>query len=305
MSIYNQNNCPNYDCDGKIKIKYQSVKLDLYNINFNCTTDTYIKPTILECTKCEIIFSELINQLNENQFENNYKEVEDKKYISQIQYKKIYFENLVKKISKDVNNEMNVLEIGSYYGVLGSILNKKFKNYSGLELSTHGSNYSKNIFGLNIYNETVEQHSQREKKYDLIIMADVIEHFSNPFKVFKIINKLLKKDGKLILTTFNMDSYYSKITRKNYHWIIPFHLVYFTNNTLQKLGEKINLKLFKIENDPRFVSVGYLLEKLELIFPKLNFLFNLFNKIKFIKKFTIRVNLRDLNIYYFKKNNEN
>ena len=40
---------------------------------------------------------------------------------------------------------MDVLEIGSYYGVLGSLLKNKVKSYSGLELSTHGSNYSKRI----------------------------------------------------------------------------------------------------------------------------------------------------------------
>ena len=58
-------------------------------------------------------------------------------------------------------------------------------------------------------------------------MADVIEHFSDPFKVLSQINKLLNQNGKLILTTFNIDSLYAKITGRNYHWMIPFHMVFF------------------------------------------------------------------------------
>ena len=303
MNPSDKKKCPNNECNGNVVIKYFSNNLKLENINFNCTTDTYVKPSVLECKKCKIIFSELVYKLNENQFEKNYQEVEDQKYISQIKYKKIYFENFCKKISQELNKDINILEIGSYYGALGSIIKSKVKNYSGLELSIHGSNYSKKEFDLNIFNETIEEHSKRGIQYDLIIMADVIEHFSDPFKVFKIINKILSKNGKVILSTFNIDSLYAKITGKNYHWIIPFHLVYFSNKTLNKLGKDNNLNLFKIENDPRFVSIEYLLEKLELIFPKFAFIFNFIKKFKFLKNITIKVNLRDLNIYYFVKDN--
>ena len=269
MNPSDKKKCPNNECNGNVVIKYFSNNLKLENINFNCTTDTYVKPSVLECKKCKIIFSELVYKLNENQFQKNYQEVEDRKYIS----------------------------------ALGSIIKSKVKNYSGLELSIHGSNYSKKEFDLNIFNETIEEHSKRGIQYDLIIMADVIEHFSDPFKVFKIINKILSKNGKVILSTFNIDSLYAKITGKNYHWIIPFHLVYFSNKTLNKLGKDNNLNLFKIENDPRFVSIEYLLEKLELIFPKFAFIFNFIKKFKFLKNITIKVNLRDLNIYYFVKDN--
>ena len=163
------------------------------------------------------------------EIEKSYEDVADDKYISQIKFKKFYFEKLCNKISGLINKNMNALEIGSYYGVLGSVLKDKVKNYSGLELSKHGSNYAKKNYNLNIYNESIESHLKKNIKYDLIIMADVMEHFNDPFKVLSQINKLLNKNGKLILTTFNIDSFYAKLTGKNYHWIIPFHMVYFSN----------------------------------------------------------------------------
>ena len=164
-----------------------------------------------------------------------------------------------------------------------------------------GSNYAKTNFNLNIYNETIENHLKKNIKYDLIIMADVIEHFKDPFKVLSQVNKLLNQNGKLIITTFNIDSLYAKITGKNYHWIIPFHMVFFSNKTLENFGKSNNLKLLKILNDPRYVSFGYLIEKLILIFPRLSFIFKFFFKIKFLRNINVKVDLKDLKIYYFVK----
>ena len=101
-------------------------------------------------------------------------------------------------------------------------------------------------------------------------MADEIEHFADPFSTFEIVNKLLNKNGKLILTTFNMDSLYAKITGKNYHWIIPYHLTYFSNKTLKDIGKKNNLELYKIENDTRTVGVIFT-RKVNFYIPKIKF----------------------------------
>ena len=69
--------------------------LNYKKINFNCTTDTYTKPSIYECSKCRIIFSELIFKMDENEIEKNYQDVSDDKYISQIKFKNIILKNFV------------------------------------------------------------------------------------------------------------------------------------------------------------------------------------------------------------------
>ena len=88
---------------------------------------------------------------------------------------------------------------------------------------------------------------------------------------------------------------------RKYPWIMPYHLYYFSNFTLKNLCEKNDLKIFKIKNDTRIVSFGYLILKLELIFPKLGFIFKFFARFEFLRKIPIRVNLLDFNIYFAKK----
>ena len=296
-------NCLNIKCGGNIKLLYDyGSNYNFNDVNFDCTTNSYSKPKIYRCNKCELKFSELAAALPNKKIEDKYNNVVDNIYIDEIPQREKYFSSLYKKISYNFHKDHSVLEVGSYYGVFGNIIKPNVKKYSGLELSKHGSDYSKKNYNLEIFNETIEEHSERQVKYDIIIMADVIEHFSNPFKMLETIEKILRPDGLLIFTTFNMDSLYAKISGKNYHWILPMHLFYFSNKTLKNICLENNLKIIKIKNDSRVVSFYYLLNKLELIFPKFKFLFRYINKIKYLQKISINVNLFDLNIYFVKKN---
>ena len=295
--------CLNIKCGGNIKLLYDyGSNYNFDDVNFDCTTNSYSKPKIYKCNKCELKFSELAAAFLNKRVEDKYNNIVDNIYIDQILQRQKYFLGLYKKISYNFNKDQSVLEIGSYYGVFGNIIKPNVKNYSGLELSKHGSDYSKRNYNLEIFNETIEEHSKRQFKYDIIVMADVIEHFSNPFKMLEIIETILKPDGLLIFTTYNMDSLYARITGKNYHWILPMHLFYFSNQTLKNICLENNLKIYKIKNDSRVVSFYYLLNKLALIFPKLKFLFQYINKIKKFQKINVNVNLFDINIYFAKKN---
>ena len=297
-------NCLNNKCTGEIKLLYDyGNNSDLAELNVDCTQPTkhFLKPKIYICKKCELKFSELAIDVSQNVIENKYKDVVDHVYINEIPYKEKYFSNLFKKISGCLDKNKSVLEVGSYYGVFGNIIKPNVKSYSGLELSKHGCDYSIKNYNLKIFNETLENHTKKKIKYDVVIMADVIEHFSDPFTIIDFIDEILNEDGLLIFTTFNIDSVYAKITGRNYHWILPFHLFYFSNKTLKSICFERNLEIYKISNDTRTVSVYYLLGKLEKIFPKLKLIFLTIKKIKIFNNFNINVNLFDLNIYYAKK----
>jgi len=111
--------------------KYRDIKDQ--NFDLRCTSLDYRKPNLIKCKNCDLIFSELSNF----KFEDGYQDVVDDLYIEQISYKKKYFEIVLSKIKKYLNKSKDVLEIGSYYGVFGSLISKHVKSYTGLELSKH------------------------------------------------------------------------------------------------------------------------------------------------------------------------
>ena len=206
-----------------------------YVKDVKCMSEIHSKPTLYKCVKCNLIFSEYIN----SNLEDAYSNVEDERYIQQIPYKKKNFELLFSKISSFLNNNHKVLEIGSYYGILGSIIKPHVKNYTGVELSRHASEYSKKNYNLNVINESLDKFLRKNILFDVIIMSDVIEHLDNPFNVLSLIEKNLEPNGIFIFTTMNMDALLPKIMRGKYHWIMPQHKFYFSNSTLRYFLKKI------------------------------------------------------------------
>ena len=133
--------------------------------------------------------------------------------------------------------------------------------------------------------------------------GDVIEDLDNPFEILQLIEKNLNPNGILIFSTFNMNSITPKIMGKRYHWIMPMHKYYFSNDTLKYFLNKYNLNLFKTKTDTRLISLEYLLNKMVIIMPKIDFIFKFLLKFNFLRKLTIKINLLDLNIYFVKKLN--
>ena len=291
--------CPYCKSKDSLNILYKNDRNKEEKINFECTSHYFHnykqwKPTLYKCKLCSLVFSEHIGV----KFEDNYKVVVDIAYLNQFKFKKTSFTLFLERIKNHLNKNCTVLEIGAYYGVLGKLIQPLVKEYTGLELSKHASDYSKNNSNLNIINQSIKEHSKNNKKYDIIIMTDVIEHSDNPFELLSLIEKSLNKNGKLILSTFNFDSLFSKIMGKNYPWIIPMHKYYFSNTTLKNALTESKLELFDIQNDTRIISLEYLLQKFNILAPSFNFIFNFFLKFNFIKKIQVRINLFDLKIYF-------
>ena len=291
--------CPYCKSKDSFNILYKNNHNKEEKINFECTSHNFHnykqwKPTLYKCKLCSLVFSEHIGV----KFEDNYKVVVDFAYLNQFKFKKKSFTLFLEKIKNHLNKNCTVLEIGAYYGVLGKLIQPLVKEYTGLELSKHASDYSKNNSNLNIINQSIKEYSKNNKKYDIIIMTDVIEHSDKPFELLSLIEKSLNKNGKLILSTFNFDSLFSKIMGKNYPWIIPMHKYYFSNTTLKNALTESKLELFDIQNDTRIISLEYLLQKFNILAPSFNFIFNFFLKFNFIKKIQVRINLFDLKIYF-------
>ena len=272
---------------GNIKINYNK------EIDVKCTSmSNNLKPTLYKCKNCYIVFSQFVNK----KFENLYKDVVDKEYLKQIRIKKKSFENFLDTIKLYINKDKSVLEIGSYYGVLGSLIKKKVKNYTGVEYSKSASNYAIKKFNLNI-KSNFNQLSNR--KFDLIILCDVIEHVDNPLKILKQIKSLLKKNGTIIMTTMDIQSFYAKAMGINYPWIMPMHKFYFSSSSLKFLLKKENLKVDTYFYEQKITSLSYLLKKISVIlFGRLSKKINFDNN--FLNQIYLKINFFDLKIFIIK-----
>ena len=101
--------------------------------------------------------------------------------------------------------------------------------------------------------------------FDLVVMFDVIEHLKSPFNVLKHVYRISKPEGKLIITTPNLnalDRFIKKLIGKEYEWYGFYdktHLYLFTSPSLKFLVERARFKIVKLETPfhplPKFLQI--------------------------------------------------
>jgi|Deesub1362A_J573_1020465.scaffolds.fasta_scaffold02187_5 ubiquinone/menaquinone biosynthesis C-methylase UbiE len=109
----------------------------------------------------------------------------------------------------------------------------------------------------------------KENSFDVVLLAEVLEHLENPIEILKEINRVLRKNGKLLLTTPSSFSLYRLIRfwlfsknperRENYRKYLgaPSHIQIFDPLSLCNLIESTGFKVLKIETKNfTFISLG-------------------------------------------------
>lgn len=151
----------------------------------------------------------------------------------------------VKEITEYLNKLRpgKILDIGCGLGWILSTLNEEWDK-NGVEISKfasiHASKYGK------IYNGQFENYEA--ENFDVIIMNHVIEHLEEPVKALKKINKILKKNGVLILGTPDFDSAAARRYGKNFRLLHdPTHISLFSLDSMHRCLRDNGFKIKKVE----------------------------------------------------------
>jgi ubiquinone/menaquinone biosynthesis C-methylase UbiE len=109
---------------------------------------------------------------------------------------------LKKVLKSEIKNGSSILDIGGYDGFISYMLCKHIPDIkvvmvdldeSGLELARDR--------GLNIINSSALELPINDCKFDVALCLDLIEHTREDERLIKEISRVLKKGGKLLLTT--------------------------------------------------------------------------------------------------------
>ena len=138
-----------------------------------------------------------------------------------------------------------VLDVGCGLGWFLSALPKRWKKY-GLEVSKVAADYA-GKFG-KIFHGTLLESSYAENTFDVIFMHHVIEHLSKPERDFKVIKRILKPGGLLILGTPDFDSGCARLFGKNYRLLHDgTHVSLFSNDSLHRFLRDKGFSIERVE----------------------------------------------------------
>jgi hypothetical protein len=194
----------------------------------NTLSETFYKneDAYYKCHNCYAVFVDKYNRvdkvLEQKRYELHQNSVEDKDY-----------QKFVSPITSAILRDFKIGDKGLDFGagtapVLSKVLQDN--NYSIKPYDPYFHNYPELL----------------EQKYDYIGSCEVIEHFYNPYKEFKLLKKLLNPHAKLYCMT---EIYSEKIDFASWYYKNdPTHVFFYHSKTFEWIKEKFYFSKIKIEN---------------------------------------------------------
>lgn len=151
---------------------------------------------------------------------------------------------------KYVSSGMKVLEIGCGKGDFLKIISKKGAKATGIELNKKAR--EEGIQGnTDILNHSIEEHEkERSGYYDLVCYFQVLEHISDVHSFIKASVNCLTKEGKLIISVPNNDSFIKYAKTENILNMPPHHMGLWTKSSLFYLNNIFELNMERIIYEP-------------------------------------------------------
>jgi 2-polyprenyl-3-methyl-5-hydroxy-6-metoxy-1,4-benzoquinol methylase len=148
-----------------------------------------------------------------------------------------------------------LLDVGCSYGFFIELAQEKGWEVCGIELAKKPAAYAARKCS-HIFNKSLADCQFSNDSFDVVTAYDLIEHLTSPTSFLGDVDKILKKDGWLVINTPNFSSWSSRILGRYWHCLIRMHLYYFTPKTIAKLLAKNNFKVAKITSHKIVVKLG-------------------------------------------------
>ena len=99
-----------------------------------------------------------------------------------------------------------LLDVGCSYGAFLQLAIRRGWDAQGVELSEITADFARRERSLTVFNGTVEEASFPDDHFDAVTLWDVIEHFDDPVRTMREIDRILAPGGVLLVFTINQES---------------------------------------------------------------------------------------------------
>src|SRR5688500_13530415 len=153
----------------------------------------------------------------------------------------------------------HLLEIGCGQGAL--IHEAALLGYQvvGMDVSPHACRLAQSRIGAKgrVICGMLEAVDEPLGSFDVIVLADVIEHVRNPAAMLARLHTLLKRGGTLFIATPALDSWSAKLLRHRWMEFKLEHLTYFNRNNIQTLLLAQGYEQLLVTSNKKYLSAAY------------------------------------------------
>ncbi|MBN1054449.1 methyltransferase domain-containing protein [Clostridium botulinum] len=168
-----------------------------------------------------------------------------------------YYYKMYEYIKNNTNyNSINkILDIGCRRGEMLKLFKNDNKNILGIEPSDCNVEYLKKCY-IPVIKGLFNNNIVENKKFDLILLINVLEHIKNPDKMLNEICNKLTNDGYLLINVPTLEACHKTVNINNISDYFTFqHLQYFTPDNLIYLLQKNGFVIVKYDIEGSSINI--------------------------------------------------
>jgi 2-polyprenyl-3-methyl-5-hydroxy-6-metoxy-1,4-benzoquinol methylase len=141
-----------------------------------------------------------------------------------------------------------LLDIGPNIGTCLDLARQRGWTAQGIEINADAAAYCREQRHLDVRTGVLETSTYAPGSFDVVLMGDVIEHLPDPKAVLRIVQRILKPGGVLLISTPDIAGWAARALQ-----IKPEeHLYYFAPKTMRNLLQQVVLEPVEIRSLDRY-----------------------------------------------------
>ncbi len=171
------------------------------------------------------------------------------KELTMEEYLKTYNYKTMRKLIELAGTGNKILDVGCGDGFIGRILMDNGNDVIGIDIHDSQIRESRKK-GVKVIKARVQKLPFKDETFDIVVMAEVIEHFLETEIALREIRRVLKPGGRVIITTPNFASFrdrilvlFGKLQAFSQH---SDHVKFFNKERLSRVLHKCGFKVTKV-----------------------------------------------------------
>lgn len=155
-----------------------------------------------------------------------------------------------------------LFDVGAATGFFMSLAKARGFEVSGVEFSDFAAGKGREK-GFDIKTGTLKTTESANESFDVVTMLDVVEHIPDPEDDLRVVSKMLKKDGLVVINTPDSGSWYAKMMGMKWHLIVPpEHIHYFNEKGIRDLLSRNRFEMLMVTRIGKKFTVEYIFNML-------------------------------------------
>lgn len=245
--------------------KARSIERELTPADLSITDSNYGATLALRrCDHCSFVFAEGQDLA---QLFALYEKLSDPGYEGSQDSRTLQMRWLIAQALTARPGAKTLLDIGAAAGLLVKLAQDQGLQAEGVEPSVELVESAQRLHGVNLIQGTVPHERLRGRRFDVVFLADVIEHVSDPVALLGHARNLVEPGGVLVVVTPDLGSVARRLLGKRWWHFRLAHVGYFDEGSLETACRGAGLAVTRRLRAKWFFRVSYLAERLLRYLP--------------------------------------